>query len=141
MSEPVKPCTVIGTILPEVAEELGLNKDMKLVAGGHDQTCAALGSGLAGPSDGECGMGTCEFMFVMLPGWKTTPQMLENDFPCIPYVLPGTYLSSIEVTTCGALKTGREKRFSGKLTGRVQSRTGISLPIWMRESGISERIY
>ena len=104
MSEPVKPCTVIGTILPEVAEELGLNKDMKLVAGGHDQTCAALGSGLAGPSDGECGMGTCEFMFVMLPGWKTTPQMLENDFPCIPYVLPGTYLSSIEVTTCGALK-------------------------------------
>lgn len=34
MSEPVPPCTVIGTILPEIAEELGLNKDLKIVAGG-----------------------------------------------------------------------------------------------------------
>ena len=33
-----------------------------------------------------------------------TPYMIENDFTCIPYILPGTYLSSLEVTTCGALK-------------------------------------
>ena len=104
MSEPVPPCTVIGTILPEMAEELGLNQDLKIVAGGHDQTCAALGSGLFMPEDGECGMGTCEFMFTMLPRAMMTPYMKKNDFTCIPYVFPDTYLSSIEVTTCGALK-------------------------------------
>lgn len=104
MSEPAAPCTIIGTILPEMAEELGLSLELKVVVGGHDQTCAALGSGLAKPKDGECGMGTCEFMFAMLPERKTTPYMMENDFVCIPYVLPDTYLSSIEVTTCGALK-------------------------------------
>lgn len=104
MSEPVPPCTVIGTILPEIAEELGLNKDLKIVAGGHDQTCAALGSGLFALKDGECGMGTCEFMFTMLPRVMMTPYMMRNDFTCIPYVFPDTYLSSIEVTTCGALK-------------------------------------
>lgn len=66
MSEPVKPCTVIGAILPETAKELHLSPDMMLVAGGHDQSCAALGSGLNRIEAGECGMGTCEFLFTML---------------------------------------------------------------------------
>ena len=104
MSEPVKPCTVIGAILPETAKELNLSPDMMLVAGGHDQSCAALGSGLNRIEAGECGMGTCEFLFTMLPEPLMTPYMMDNDFTCIPYILPGTYLSSLEVTTCGALK-------------------------------------
>ncbi|WP_373218550.1 L-fuculokinase [Ruminococcus sp. 5_1_39BFAA] len=104
MSVPVKPCTIIGTILPEMARELHLNPEMKLIVGGHDQSCAALGSGLKDMTTGECGMGTCEFMFTMLPEAKMTPEMRKDDFTCIPYIIPGTYLSSIEVTTCGALK-------------------------------------
>lgn len=50
MSRPVPPLTVIGTILPEMAEELCLPRGMKLVAGGHDQSMAALGSGLVNMS-------------------------------------------------------------------------------------------
>ena len=114
MSEPIPPCTVIGMILPKIADELGLNKDLKVVAGGHDQICAALGSGLFAPEDGECGMGTCEFMFTMLPKVMMTSYMKKNDFTCIPYVFPDTYLSSIEVTTCGALKDwARDNIFQG----------------------------
>lgn len=114
MSEPIPPCTVIGMILPKIADELGLNKDLKVVAGGHDQICAALGSGLFAPEDGECGMGTCEFMFTMLPKVMMTSYMKKNDFTCIPYVFPDTYLSSIEVTTCGALKNwARDNIFQG----------------------------
>ena len=45
-STPVEAGTVIGGLLPERAAELGLNPQMKIVAGGHDQSCAALGSGL-----------------------------------------------------------------------------------------------
>lgn len=104
LSEPVPPFTVIGTIRPEVAAELSLPGDMKVVVGGHDQTCAAFGSGLSGMECGECGMGTCEFLFIMLPGPMATPFMRENDFTCIPYVLPDTYLTSLEITTCGILK-------------------------------------
>lgn len=114
MSTPVKPCTVIGRILPEVAEELHLNPEMQLAAGGHDQTCAALGSGLIDRKDGECGMGTCEFMYAMLPRPMMTPYMMKHDFTCIPYVIPGTYLSGLEVTTCGALKNwARDGIFKG----------------------------
>lgn len=114
MSKPAAPCTVIGKILPEVAERLNLNKELKVVAGGHDQTCAALGSGLILPENGECGMGTCEFMFTMLPEAKMSPYMMKNDFTCTPYVLKNTYLSSIEVTTCGILKNwARNTIFQG----------------------------
>ncbi len=114
MSVPVAPCTVIGTVLPEISERLGLNHELKVIAGGHDQTCAALGSGLISSENGEIGMGTCEFMFTMLPEIKMTPYMIQNNFTCIPYVLNNTYLSSIEVTTCGILKNwARDTIFQG----------------------------
>lgn len=104
MSEPAPSGTVIGKLRSDLAREFHLSPELKLVTGGHDQMCAALGSGLTEMSQGECGMGTCEFMFVMLPEMKMTPYMKENDFTCIPYAFEDTFLSSIEVTTCGALK-------------------------------------
>lgn len=30
--------------------------------------------------------------------------MIENDLTCVPYVFEDTYLTSLEVTTCGVLK-------------------------------------
>ena len=44
-------------------------------------------------------MGTCEFMFTMLPKVMMTSYMKKNDFTCIPYVFPDTYLSSIEAVS------------------------------------------
>ena len=122
MSEPVKPCTVIGRIRPEVAKRLHLNPEMEVVAGGHDQTCAALGSGLIRPEDGECGMGTCEFLFAMLPEAMMTSYMADNDFTCIPYVVPGTFLTSLEITTCGALKNWASDRIFRDLKEKLESR-------------------
>lgn len=131
MSQPSPPCTVIGTISEEAAKELSLNPGLKLVTGGHDQSCAALGSGLLRPETAECGMGTCEFMFAMLPGeafpadarkaggradeWiPDAAYMIDNNFTKIPYLLPGTFLTSLEITTCGALKNwARDSVFSG----------------------------
>lgn len=104
MSMPVPPLTVIGNILPEIAAKTGLNPHMKIVVGGHDQTCAALGAGLTELHDSECSMGTCEFMFLMMPEPQMNAYMIENDFGCIPYVLKDQYLTSLEVTTCGILK-------------------------------------
>lgn len=104
MSCPIAPCSIVGKILPDVAANLHLDPELKVVAGGHDQTCAALGSGLDHPERGECGMGTCEFMFMMLPRPQMTEYMIDNNFTCIPYVIEGTYLTSLEITTCGILK-------------------------------------
>ena len=44
---PILPAgTALGTVLPEVAEELGLSPQCLVAVGGQDQKCAAFGAGL-----------------------------------------------------------------------------------------------
>lgn len=114
MSEPCPSGTLIGIINPSISEELHLPRNMKVVVGGHDQSCAAYGSGLNSMDVGECGMGTCEFSFMMLPGPVMNQKVIDGDFTCIPYILPNTYLTSIEIPTCGILKNwARDQLFEG----------------------------
>lgn len=113
MSLPAEAGTVIGTLTPQIAHRLHLPPGLKVVTGGHDQSCAALGGGLVDASHCETSMGTCEFMLFMLPQPRFDSYMIKNDFPCIPYVMSNRYLSSLEVTTCGILKNwGMETLFS-----------------------------
>ena len=58
LGEIVPSCTVIGKLLPAVAEELGLPRSVKLVAGAHDQYAALLGAGITGTGDVMIGTGT-----------------------------------------------------------------------------------
>ncbi len=114
LSEPVMSGTIVGVVTSEMAETLGLSKDTIVVACGHDQNCAALGSGLYSTNQGEDGQGTCEVMLFMLPELMRSPYMIENHLSCVPYVFPDTYLTLIEVTTCGALiNWSKDNLFSG----------------------------
>jgi len=45
LPESVESGTVIANLLPEVADELGLSRDCKLIAGAFDQAAAACGAG------------------------------------------------------------------------------------------------
>lgn len=103
MSAPVPAGTIIGTVLPDVASELGLSAGMRIVTGGHDQECAALGAGVTGPGIGEDGHGTCEVMNIMLKYPLKTEYMIKNDFACIPGMIPDTLMTNLEITTCGIL--------------------------------------
>lgn len=55
---------VVGTLLPEVASQLGLNVDVKVVAGAGDNAAAAVGTGTV--SDGKCNisLGTSGTVFI-----------------------------------------------------------------------------
>lgn len=103
MSKLVDSGTVLGTILQDIARELGLPEHVKIAAGGHDQECAALGAGVISKGMGEDGHGTCEVMNIMLHEPLNSKYMLKNDLACIPGMIPGTYMTNIETTTCGIL--------------------------------------
>ncbi len=122
MSRPRPAGTVIGTVTEAMAQELCLPTEMKVVVGGHDQSCAALGSGLDDPHVGECGMGTCEFMFLMLPDMGEPRYMIDHDFTCVPYVLGNRYLTSLEVTTCGVLKNWCRDTILGGIARECEER-------------------
>ena len=54
----------VGTLLPEVAAELGVSTDVKVVAGAGDNAAAAVGTGTVG--DGRCNisLGTSGTIFI-----------------------------------------------------------------------------
>lgn len=55
---------VVGTLKPEIAEELGLSKEVKVIAGAGDNAAAAVGTGTVG--DGMCNisLGTSGTIFI-----------------------------------------------------------------------------
>ncbi len=55
---------VVGLILPKVAEELGLKKEVKLVAGAGDNAAAAIGTGTVGSGSCNISLGTSGTVFI-----------------------------------------------------------------------------
>ena len=55
---------VVGTILPEMAEKLGISKNCRIIAGAGDNAAAAVGTGTVG--DGKCNisLGTSGTIFI-----------------------------------------------------------------------------
>ena len=77
--------TVIGTLLPELAEQFGLSCQVKIINGCHDQIVNALGAGVQ-----ECGeavdtTGTCE---CITPLFDAMPDLsfVRNNYACVPYL-------------------------------------------------------
>lgn len=115
MSLPVPSGSVVGNLLPKMAEELGLHSDTVIVAGGHDQNCATLGGGVRSQEYMEDGLGTCEVMAVMLPYPSMDDYMIKHDLVCIPYVLPDRYLTYLVLPTCGVLMNWFRDVFYGEM--------------------------
>lgn len=103
MSKPMPSGTIIGRIKKQIAKELYLPEDTMVVVGGHDQNCATLGGGVIAPNIGHDGQGTCEVMSMMITRNNKTDYMIKGNLPYIPYVLKDSYLTAIEITTCGIM--------------------------------------
>ena len=103
LSEPVPSGSVVGTVLPSVAAELGLPSSVMLVAGGHDQICAALGAGVLQRGDSVDGIGPVECLPVMLRDHDNLDVMRQNNFCIEPYAVPGEYVTLGFSNTAGAV--------------------------------------
>jgi xylulokinase len=101
-SRPCQAGTVIGRIRPETAEELGLPGETAVVAGGHDEAVAALGSGATLPGESLDSMGNSECLTVVLSGCHTDPLMTRYSFCCEPHVIPGAFVTLAFNASAGA---------------------------------------
>ncbi len=82
LSIPVQSGEVVGEINPSLAEELGLPKGMLLVAGGHDQTCAALGAGVIRENIAIDSHGTAEVVSSAFNEPRLSDLMYHSFYPC-----------------------------------------------------------
>lgn len=83
-------CTdVIGTLLPSVAEALGLPATTPVVAGAIDNTAAAIGAGTHADYDAHLYMGSSSWIAAHVPFKKTSVLAQIASVPC---AVPSKYL-------------------------------------------------
>ncbi|MBW7882400.1 MAG: hypothetical protein H3C34_07155 [Caldilineaceae bacterium] len=93
--------TPIGEISIPIAQELGFQRPVTVVTGGHDQPCGALGAGVLETGEAMYAIGTTE---CIAPIFATPKATLWGDrFPCYPHVLADRYITLAGNFTGGAL--------------------------------------
>lgn len=50
--------TIVGCLLPSIAEAMGLHEGVRVFAGGADNACGAIGAGIVAPGAAMCSIGT-----------------------------------------------------------------------------------
>ena len=55
---------VVGTLKPEIAQELGMSTDIKIIAGAGDNAAAAVGTGTVGEGNCNISLGTSGTIFI-----------------------------------------------------------------------------
>ncbi len=92
-SPPVRSGTPVGKVRAGLAAELGLSADVVLVAGGHDQTCAALGAGVVRERRGVVSTGTAEVLSTAFNQPALSRTMFDGFYPCYLHAVPGMYFT------------------------------------------------
>ena len=96
----IVPCTeVIGTLLPEVAQALGLARTTPVVAGAVDNTAAAVGSGQIQDYASHLCIGSSSWFGAHVPFKKTN---ILTEVASVPCAVPGRYLAMAMQSTAGA---------------------------------------
>lgn len=84
---------VVGTLRQDLANQLGLTGEVALVAGGHDQACAALGSGVNQAGLAMVSTGTAEVVEVAMSRPSLSETLRQGNISIYRHVVPGLYLA------------------------------------------------
>ncbi len=84
---------VVGTLRQDLAQELGLANEVQLVSGGHDQACAALGSGVTQAGLAMVSTGTAEVVEVAMATPALDEGLRKGNISIYRHVVPGLYLA------------------------------------------------
>ena len=100
---PIVPSThVLGEVLPAVAAELGLPSGVKVVAGGVDNSCMALGAGAFAEGRAYASLGSSAWIAVSggnpVLDVRTRPYVFDH-------VVPGQYASALAIFSAGTCLT------------------------------------
>ena len=107
LPEIVSCSEVIGTLKGQVADTLGLPKDVQVVAGSIDNTASAIGAGAVEDYAMHLYIGTSSWMTAHVPYKKTN---ILTSLASVPCAVPGRYLlTALQATAGGNLTFLRDK--------------------------------
>ena len=89
---------ILGPIKKEVADEIGLDKETKVVMGAPDIHTATIGSGAIGNYEGHIYIGTSDWIMTHIPYKKTD---IVHNLGSFPSAIPGRYMVGNEQQLAG----------------------------------------
>lgn len=104
-------CTdVLGPVLPQVAQELGIPRSAQVVAGAIDNTAAAVGAGTTRDYEAHLYLGTSSWIAAHVPYKKTD---VRSGIASVPCAVDGRYLlTALQATAAGNIAWVREQVLS-----------------------------
>lgn len=102
MPDLVAATSIIGTVTPEAAKELGVSAGTPVIGGTPDVQSAAVGSGAVRDYEGHLYLGTSSWISCHTSKKKTD---VLKGIACLPSPLPGRYFVANEQETAGACLT------------------------------------
>lgn len=117
-----KSTDVIGNLTEEAAEALGLTTSTKVVCGGGDGPCSALGAGCVEKNQMFLTFGTSAWI-----GGTTEKKFLDKDqvFFCFAHVIPGKYMPCGTMQSAGSSYAYARNTFCGEEIRKAKEQ-GIS---------------
>lgn len=107
---------VVGTLLPEIAKELGLTEQVKIIAGAGDNAAAAIGTGTVGEGQCNLSLGTSGTIFISSKTFKVDDQNALHSFAHADgsYHLMGCMLSAASCNKWWSEEILQTKDFAGE---------------------------
>ncbi len=120
LSRVQKAGTPVGKIAASVAADLNLSKDAIIVAGGHDQPCAMLGTGAAGTGEAAYSLGTTETLVCSMDDFCY--DLKNYGLPCYSHIIDNKYITLPGNFTGGVLLQWYREQF-GQLEEKIAALT------------------
>lgn len=96
---PLKSATdVLGTVSKEVAREIGIPDDVKVIVGSPDHQSAGIGAGAVEDYQGYIYIGTSSWLQCVVPFKKTD---MFHQIASFPHAIPGKYFTADEQDIAG----------------------------------------
>ncbi len=114
---------VVGRLKKDIAARIGVSGDVLVISGGHDQACAALGSGVIKPGLAMVSTGTAEVVEVAMSSPVLSESLRRGNISVYRHVIPGLYLSMTLNHSGGLLlrwfrdTLGKDKLLEAQQTG------------------------
>lgn len=124
LSRPAASGSIIGTMPAAVTDALNLAPGAVIVAGGHDQVCAALGAGAISSGQAALATGSVECVTIAFPKITLDATLCESNLCTYAHAAPGLNATLAYNLTGGNLlkwyreELGRHEREQAPLLGR-----------------------